>query len=96
MELARVLAYPKFQLASRRCMELFSLYVSCCETIDLTHRCPVLCRDPKDQQLLDLAHSGNAGVLVTGDDDLLALAGQTAFVIEAPGAYRSRVFGENI
>jgi predicted nucleic acid-binding protein len=40
---------------------------------------------------LDLAHSGNADLLVTGEDDLLLLAGQTEFVIETPQAYRQRV-----
>ncbi len=32
------------------------------------------CRDPKDDKLLDLAVSGNANVLVTGDKDLLVLS----------------------
>jgi predicted nucleic acid-binding protein len=32
-------------------------------------------------------------LLVTGDQDLLALAGQTAFLIEAPEDYRRRIFG---
>jgi predicted nucleic acid-binding protein len=49
---------------------------------------PVLCRDPKDQAFLDLAENGKADLLVTGDDDLLVLAGQTAFVVESPEAYR--------
>nr|WP_249214048.1 putative toxin-antitoxin system toxin component, PIN family [Synechocystis sp. PCC 7338] len=31
------------------------------------------CRDKKDNSLLDLAVSGNANYLVTGDSDLLAL-----------------------
>jgi predicted nucleic acid-binding protein len=30
-------------------------------------------------------------MLVTGDKDLLALAGQTAFVIETPEEYRRRI-----
>jgi putative PIN family toxin of toxin-antitoxin system len=32
-----------------------------------------ICRDPKDDKLLELAISGNAGFLVTGDKDLLVL-----------------------
>jgi predicted nucleic acid-binding protein len=44
----------------------------------------------KDQLFLDLAQSGKADILVTGDDDLLALAGQTVFVIETPEEYRRR------
>lgn len=31
------------------------------------------CRDPKDDKFLELAVSGNADVIVTGDKDLLAL-----------------------
>ncbi len=92
-ELARVLGYSKFQLAESYRIELFSLYVSFCETVQFAVPCPILCRDPKDQALLDLAHSGQADVLVTGDEDLLALAGTTAFAIETPEAYRSRVAG---
>ncbi|HEV8160029.1 MAG TPA: putative toxin-antitoxin system toxin component, PIN family, partial [Pyrinomonadaceae bacterium] len=33
----------------------------------------VVCRDPKDDKLLELALSGNADFLVTGDKDLLVL-----------------------
>ncbi|MHB1950729.1 MAG: putative toxin-antitoxin system toxin component, PIN family [Acidiferrobacteraceae bacterium] len=52
-----------------------------------------ICRDPADQPFLDLAHSSGATVLVSGDADLLSLAGQTAFDIESPAAYRQRVSG---
>ena len=31
------------------------------------------CRDPKDDKFLELAVSGNADVIVSGDDDLLVL-----------------------
>ena len=31
------------------------------------------CRDPKDDQILELAINGNAAFIVTGDDDLLVL-----------------------
>jgi predicted nucleic acid-binding protein len=51
----------------------------------------VACRDPSDQPFLDLAHSGRAVVLVTGDRDLLRLSGQTRFGIETPAAYRRRM-----
>jgi predicted nucleic acid-binding protein len=74
-------------------IELLGDYVSYCETVDVTELCPARCRDTKDQPFLDLAQSGKADVLVTGDDDLLALAGQTAFGIESPEAYRQRISG---
>lgn len=32
-----------------------------------------VCRDPKDDQYLNLALSGNAGCIITGDQDLLSL-----------------------
>jgi hypothetical protein len=32
-----------------------------------------VCRDPKDDKFLDLAHAGKADCLISGDDDLIAL-----------------------
>jgi putative PIN family toxin of toxin-antitoxin system len=95
-EVVRVLAYSKFKLSAERCLELQSDYFPYSEKVATVERCSIVCRDPKDQQFLDLAHSGKADVLVTGDEDLLALAGQTEFVIETPEAYRRRAFGEEI
>ena len=95
-ELKRILAYAKFQLSVDEQLEALCNYLPYCEVTEITISCPVVCRDARDQIFLDLAHCGKAGVLVTGDDDLLALAGQTAFIIETPGAYRSRVFCESI
>ena len=90
-ELIRILEYSKFRLSAERRLELQGDYLPYCENIDPLERCPVSCRDAKDQPFLDLAHCGHADLLVTGDDDMLALAGQTSFVIETPEAYRSRV-----
>jgi len=95
-ELKRILAYPKFQLSVDEQLEALYNYIPFCEVIEIAKSCHVLCRDAKDQRFLDLAHCGKAGVLVTGDDDLLALAGQTWFIIETPEAYRHRVYGEGI
>lgn len=92
-ELTRVLGYPKFRLSTQYRMELLAIYLPYCESFDPAEKCPIECRDPKDQPLLDLAQSGRADFLVTGDEDLLALAGQTAFLIETPEAYRRRVPG---
>jgi putative PIN family toxin of toxin-antitoxin system len=92
-ELTRVLGYSKFRLSERYRLEALALYLPYCEHINPVNKCPVECRDSKDQPLLDLAQSGNADFLVTGDDDLLVLAGQTAFAIETPDAYRRIVFG---
>lgn len=91
-ELARILAYPKFQLTADEQLEALASYIPYCEAVEVVQSCPALCRDIKDQPLLDLAQSGKADVLVTGDEDLLALAGQTEFVIETPEDYRRRIF----
>jgi uncharacterized protein len=89
-ELIRVLAYPKFGLSPEIRYDLLADYIPFCETVEITEHCAVACRDPRDQPFLDLALSGNADIVVTGDFDLLVLAGQTRFVIESPAAYRRR------
>jgi putative PIN family toxin of toxin-antitoxin system len=93
-ELTRVLSYSKFRLSQQYRIEALALYLPYCESLDPTEKCPIVCRDAKDQPLLDLAHCGRAELLVTGDEDLLALAGQTTFIIETPEAYRQRKFVE--
>jgi uncharacterized protein len=87
----RVLGYPKFRLSPDERMELLGDYIPYCETVEVSERCPSVCRDASDQLFLDLAQSGRADLLVSGDDDLLALVGQTAFLIETPEAYRQRI-----
>jgi uncharacterized protein len=91
-ELARVLLYPKFKLSTADGRELLADYLPYSEVIERLRQCPSVCRDVNDQPFLDLAQSGNADMLVSGDKDILALAGQTTFLIETPEAYRRRVF----
>lgn len=93
-ELTRVLAYPKFQLSPEDQCELLAHYLPFCEVVDRMESCPQVCRDSKDQPFLDLAYRGNAKCLVSGDRDLLVLAGQTAFVIQSPEAYRQNLQAE--
>jgi putative PIN family toxin of toxin-antitoxin system len=92
-ELTRVLGYAKFRLSEQYRIELLAMYVPYCEIVNSADKCPIECRDANDQPLLDLAQSGKADILVTGDADLLALAGQTEFVIESPEDYRRRLSG---
>jgi putative PIN family toxin of toxin-antitoxin system len=89
-ELKWVLSYCKLNLNLDYQIELLSDYLSYCEITEVTQGCPIRCRDVKDQIFLDLAQSGNADILVSGDADLLALAGQTQFLIETPEAYKQR------
>ncbi len=85
------MAYPKFGLTPDDQVELLGDYFPVCEIVEPSESCPQLCRDKQDQPFLDLAHCGRADVLVSGDHDLLALAGHTSFSIESHEAYRIRV-----
>jgi putative PIN family toxin of toxin-antitoxin system len=89
-ELMNILQRRKFQLTAEERHELLADYLPFCEILEATRKCGILCRDSKDQPFLDLAHSGKADSLVSGDRDLLALAGQTKFLIETPEEYRHR------
>jgi uncharacterized protein len=90
-ELTRVLRYGKFRLPSDLFHEALAAYLPYCEIVEVTRKCSVVCRDAKDQMFLNLAQSGKADSLVSGDRDLLVLAGRTKFLIESPEEYRRRV-----
>lgn len=90
-ELARVLGYPKFRLSENDRRELLADYLPSCEIVAPIRPCPHLCRDERDQPFLDLAQTGGASVLISGDKDLLVMSGLTDFEIETPEAYRRRV-----
>jgi uncharacterized protein len=90
-ELTRVLRYPKFDLSSEDAQELLADYLPHCDVIEVVERCGAVCRDPSDQPFLDLAQSGRAELLTSGDQDVLMLAGQTTFLIESPEEYRRRI-----
>ena len=82
-ELVRVLAYPKFRLSAADREELLADYLPHTTAVRIPDPPPSVpqCRDPFDVMFLELAVVGKAKVLVTGDHDLLALAGQTNFSI---------------
>lgn len=87
LELTRVLAYPKFRLAPEDRRELLAEYLPFCEAVEVTKKCAVEGRDAKEQVFLDLAQSGKVEFLISGDQDLLALAGRTKFLIAPVEAY---------
>ena len=56
--------------------ELLADYLPCAEIVRISHP-PLLvpaCRDPQDQPFMQLAVAGQAQALVSGDQDLLAIA----------------------
>jgi putative PIN family toxin of toxin-antitoxin system len=77
-ELVRVLSYPKFRLSSAEQDELLADYLPYAETVRIPQPPPTVpdCRDVLDLPFMHLAVSGKAQVLVSGDQDLLAIAAE--------------------
>ncbi len=73
-ELNEVLGREKFsRYITRENREHFmAAFIQSARFIEVTEKI-IACRDPKDDKFLELAVSGHATCIVTGDDDLLAL-----------------------
>ena len=74
LELADVLNRPKFDeyVTHDERMRFMVSFLKVAEMIEIDETITV-CRDPKDDKLLELAVCGNADFLITGDKDLLIL-----------------------
>jgi len=95
-ELIRVLAYPRFKLASAEREDLLGDFLPYAEAPKTKPSRAALpkCRDPGDQMFIDLADAANADALVTGDEDLLVLARRFRIPILTPEAWRRRAVSE--
>lgn len=92
-ELVRVLAYPKFGLDEDETKAALAHYMEHAEALDRpkpARRLP-LCRDPADRMFLQLAYAARADALVTGDADLIALAGKSKVPILTPDGLKQRL-----
>jgi putative PIN family toxin of toxin-antitoxin system len=87
-ELLVTLTRPKFErwIRYERRMQLFASYVSSVAIVPTASEVRD-CRDPKDDKFLDLALSGHADVIVTGDEDLLCLHPWRGIAILSPTDY---------
>jgi len=68
-------------------------FIPFAEVIDAvfpTGKSPI-CRDKHIQIFLELAFVGEADALVTGDEDLLVLAGQSIIPIMTPADFHRRI-----
>ena len=76
-ELVRTLGYSKFRLSTAEREDLLADYLPWIRAVRIPDPPPAVprCRDPGDVSFLQLAAAGKARALVTGDRDLLALAG---------------------
>ena len=90
-ELADVLSRPKFDryISLEDRQEFIRVLSRVAERVAITS--PIkACRDPKDDKFLELAVSGDADVIVTGDGDLLALHPFRGIEIITPAEYLKR------
>jgi len=90
-ELVRVLAYPKLKLSEEETKNVLAHYMEHAEAVreaGASVRVPE-CRDPDDRKFLQLAYAAKADALVTGDEDLLTLAGKSRVPILTPDALKA-------
>ena len=87
-ELQDVLNRPRFDryVAREERDEFLMAFMGEAELVEITETVEV-CRDPKDDQILELAVSGNADCIVTGDDDLLTLNPFRSIAIITPADF---------
>ena len=92
-ELLRVLSYPKFCLGEPEIRDLLGDFLPFAETLSgvQARTDSPRCRDQDDQMFIDLALAAAADALVTGDSDLLALAGTSAVPIITPAELHGRL-----
>jgi len=91
IELAEVLARAKFDpyVTIEERQEFLRLLGRIARRVPILHAIRA-CRDPKDDKYLELAVNGEAGVIVTGDADLLALHPFRGIEIVTPARYLRR------
>ena len=92
-ELMRVMAYKKFALSESDQHDLLEDYLPYAETIAMPKtraRIPK-CRDPNDEMFLRLAYAAKVDAIVTGDDDLLELAGESRIPILSLSELAARI-----
>lgn len=89
-ELDEVLRRPKFNRYLREEERLLFLaaFIRDAKVVEVTERLAE-CRDPKDDKFLELAVSGNATCIVSGDDDLLVLNPFRGVAILTPQGFMS-------
>jgi putative PIN family toxin of toxin-antitoxin system len=91
-ELTQVLSRPRFRRyideeGVRRFLAAFSARAEWVEIISSL----TVCRDPKDNKILDLAVDGRASHIISGDEDLLVLNPFLGVAVIPPAVFLDRV-----
>ncbi|HVC93784.1 MAG TPA: putative toxin-antitoxin system toxin component, PIN family [Pirellulales bacterium] len=96
-ELNDVLRRAKFDkyVSQERRLEFLAALVSEAEVVQVTD-VVTQCRDPNDNKFLELAVSGNATHIVSGDADLLALHPFRGIAIVSPQEFLAGLLGDQI
>jgi hypothetical protein len=91
-EIERVLIRPKFDryISLDKRLKFIASLVARAEYINVTETIEI-CRDAKDNRLLELAKAGAATHLITGDQDLLVLNPFESVVIQQPADFLATV-----
>ncbi len=94
-ELDEVLRRPKFDryVREEERLEFLAALVRVAEIVDINATITA-CRDPKDNKFLELAVSGEASHIITGDADLLVLHPFQEIAIVTPQAFLESVRSE--
>ncbi|WP_035990706.1 putative toxin-antitoxin system toxin component, PIN family [Leptolyngbya sp. KIOST-1] len=87
-ELSQVIFRPKFDryVSTNVRAEFIARIAETSEQINITEKI-VVCRDPKDDQFIEVAINGNADWLITGDQDLLILRSFRGVEIVSPAQF---------
>ena len=85
-EVVRVMQ-DKFERSSEETESRLASYLSEAICINVTGKVSGICRDPKDDFILECAQTGNADLIVTGDKDLLSLKLFNGIQIVTPRQY---------
>ena len=87
-EYLRVLSYPKFELSEKEIKELVREEIlPYAEVVKPKRRLRVIQRDPADNKFLECAATGKAGVIISGDKDLLSLGRYRKIRIQSPAQF---------
>ena len=91
-EIHDVLARPKFRkyISEEDARQFLAAFLRRAEWVEINEAIQA-CRDPKDDKFLELAASGHATHIITGDRDLISLSPFRGILIVSPEAFLGRL-----